>query len=231
MRLALIADVHADVAALRDALAMAARLGCKQVLCAGDTVGFGSHPEETVALLCGRAIPCVRGNHDRWAANPAQSGALATHLSSDALLYLGGLPQTWNQAVEGVRLAMCHGLPTSDMEAVEPGKLTSADVRALLAATGADLLICGHAHAPFQVVDVAGGMIVNPGLLMREPGRRAPPKVRLHPRRLEFVEDPAAPSTFAVLDLPSKRITLHDAHDGSELPLPTVRTGVVGQWR
>lgn len=231
MRLAVLADIHADVQALRDALAQAERLGCKQAICAGDVVGYGHHGEKAVALVYGRNLPCVRGNHDRWAANPPAVDSAAAVLSSDALVYLGALPRVWSKVVEGVRLAMCHGTPTSDMDGIDPGKLTSAEVRALLAATGADVLVAGHTHAAFVVADTGGGMIVNPGALLREPAAGAPMPVRFHPRRRVFVEDAQAPrGTFGVLDLPSKRFTLHLAADGSELPIPIVKTGVVGRW-
>src|SRR5580658_692973 len=40
-RLAIVSDVHADVHALRDALAQIERLGCDAVVCAGDLVDYG----------------------------------------------------------------------------------------------------------------------------------------------------------------------------------------------
>jgi predicted phosphodiesterase len=231
MRLAVFADVHADVHALRDALAQAARLGCRQCLCAGDAVGYGRYPEETVALLGGRNIPCVRGNHDRWAANPDAPGATTGRLSNEALAYLGGLPGVWKQVVEGVRLAMCHGTPTSDMDGIQPGTLTSAEARHLLATTGADVLITGHTHAAAAVRDVGGGLLVNPGALLREPAGADPRPVRFDRRLRKFFEDTHTPrGTFGVLTLPDRTITLHSVTDGSELPMPVVRTGMVEYW-
>ncbi|MBN2576966.1 MAG: metallophosphoesterase family protein [Deltaproteobacteria bacterium] len=232
MRLAVLADVHADVRALRDALAQAERLGCKQALCAGDVVGYGRFPEECVATIAGRRIPCVRGNHDRWAANPAPGSSTAL-LSSEALVYLGGLPSVWKKVVEGVRLAMCHGSPKSDMDVIHPGTLIASEVRGLLEGTEADVLICGHSHAAAVVLDLGGGMIVNPGALLREPARsHDPAAVRFDRLRRTFVADARAQrGTFGVLDLPDKTFTLHLAGDGSELPVPVVKTGIVDRWR
>jgi putative phosphoesterase len=232
MRLAVFSDVHADVRALRDALAQAQRLGCKQAVCAGDLVGYGRHPEECVAMIYGRNIPCVRGNHDRWAANPAP-GSTTTVLSGESLAYLGGLPMVWQKVVEGVRLAICHGSPKSDMDVIHPGNLTSSEVRELLAATEADVLVCGHTHAAAVVQDVGGGLIVNPGALLREPVRANDPvPVRLDRRHRAFVEDVNAQrGTFGVLDLPDKNFTLHLAADGSEQPVPVIKTGIVDRWR
>jgi hypothetical protein len=39
-RLAIISDVHADLDALRDALVHITALGCNEVICAGDVVGY-----------------------------------------------------------------------------------------------------------------------------------------------------------------------------------------------
>jgi predicted phosphodiesterase len=231
MRVAILSDVHADVHALRDALVQAQRLGCRQAMCAGDAVGYGRHPEETVALLSGRAIPCVRGNHDRWAANPTTPGSTTGMLSNEALVYLGALPRVWSKVVEGVRLAICHGTPTSDMDVIHPGKVTSTEVRAWLTATEADVLVTGHTHAAVVVRDAGGGMIVNPGALLRE-GHGAPAPVRFDTRRHSFVEDASAVrGTFGILDLPSKEFTLHLAADGTPLPVPIVRTGTVEHWQ
>jgi predicted phosphodiesterase len=200
-------------------------------VCAGDTVGYGRYPEETVALLGGRNLPCVRGNHDRWAANPGAPGVTTGPLSNDALVYLGGLPRVWKKVIEGVRLAMCHGTPTSDMDIIHPGTLTSAEACRLLAATEADVLIAGHTHAAAVVRDIGGGLIINPGALLREPTSADPRPVRFDRRRRAFVEDARTPrGTFLVLTLPDKTCTLHSVADGGELPLPVVRTGIVEYW-
>ncbi len=123
MRLAIISDVHADLHALRDALSQAERAGCDAVVCAGDLVDYGVFPEETIALLIERGIPCIRGNHDRWAvgrgrADEPRAGVdVAPHdasgwdLSPATLQFLTGLPTRWDAVIEGVRVAVRHGNP------------------------------------------------------------------------------------------------------------------------
>ena len=66
-RLGVVSDVHGDVHALVDALRVIDAMGCDAIVCAGDCVDYGLFVEETLALLARRAIPTVRGNHDRWA--------------------------------------------------------------------------------------------------------------------------------------------------------------------
>src|ERR687892_2355576 len=64
MRIALIADVHANVPALRAVLDDAAAIGCDVVWCAGDVVGRGPHPNEVVDEIRRLGIPTVQGNWD-----------------------------------------------------------------------------------------------------------------------------------------------------------------------
>ena len=233
MRLAVIADVHADIHALRDALAQAERLGCTAVVCAGDLVGYGLFPMQVINLLRERKIPCVRGNHDRWAEDPNMAGSSSGLLSDDAMTFLAGLPRVWNKVIDGVRVAMCHGTPKSDMDSVVPGMTTADDVRRWLAAVGADVLIVGHSHAPFVLSDVGGGLIVNPGALLRDrAGDAVPAPVIFDPQKGTFVQAQAAPrGTFGILELPAKHFTVHLASDGSEVPVPVVKTGITDRRR
>ena len=228
MRLAVIADVHADIHALRDALAQAERFGCTVIVCAGDLVGYGLFPMQVINLLRERKIPCVRGNHDRWVEDPNMAGSSSGLLSDAAMTFLAGLPRVWNKVIDGVRLAMCHGTPRSDMDSVVPGMATADDVRRWLAAVGADVLIVGHSHAAFVLSDVGGGMIVNPGALLRDrAGGNIPAPTIFDPQKGAFEQVQAAPrGTFGILELPAKHFTVHLASDGSEVPVPVVKTGI-----
>ena len=65
--LGVITDLHADLGALQAALERMDDLGVDLVVCAGDIVDGGDEPEQVIALLREWRIPCIRGNHDRWA--------------------------------------------------------------------------------------------------------------------------------------------------------------------
>jgi putative phosphoesterase len=225
MRVAVISDVHADIAALRDGLAQAARLGCERILCAGDLVGYGLFPAETIDLIREHDVTCVRGNHDRWATDPAMSGSSAGVLSDESLAYLTNLPRVWTGTLAGVRLALCHGTPKSDMDGVRPGAVSSDDVRRWLESAGADVLIVGHTHAPGLIEDIGGGMVINPGALARE-GIHLP-LVRFDSSGGAAGQKKTAPrGTFGILDLPAKRFTVHLAADGKEVHVATTKTGI-----
>src|ERR671936_2730411 len=63
-RVAVITDVHANLPALRAALAHIDELGVDEVYCGGDLVGYGPHPNEVCALIAERGIPTIYGNYD-----------------------------------------------------------------------------------------------------------------------------------------------------------------------
>jgi putative phosphoesterase len=187
-RLAVLSDVHADVDALRSALAQAERLGCDRVVCNGDLVDYGRFPEETLALLEERKIPCIRGNHDRWALeHPADS-----HLSARSLAWLAALGVSWDLALEGVRVYGCHASPRSDMAGIDPERATGTELGSLLDRADVDILIVGHTHLPFEITLAHGRRVLNPGSTLTDaaelPGH--------------LVHDAG---TFGVLELPVRR--------------------------
>jgi diadenosine tetraphosphatase ApaH/serine/threonine PP2A family protein phosphatase len=64
LRLAIISDVHGNLAALEAVISSITSLGCDRVVCLGDIVGYGARPNECVGLLASEGIPCILGNHD-----------------------------------------------------------------------------------------------------------------------------------------------------------------------
>ena len=74
MRIAIVADVHANLAALEAVLRHAeAEAAADGLWCLGDTVGYGPQPARCVTRLREAGAATVAGNHDR-----AATGALAT---------------------------------------------------------------------------------------------------------------------------------------------------------
>ncbi len=67
MKLGIISDIHGDACALELAWAHLTVLGVDRIVCAGDLVGYGPHPDRVIEFVREHAIDRVRGNHDRWA--------------------------------------------------------------------------------------------------------------------------------------------------------------------
>lgn len=228
-KLAVISDVHADLHALRDALARIDEMGCESIVCAGDIVDSGRYPDETIALLRERAIPCIRGNHDRWALgrtglDVAYAKRRGIHgqgvLSEESLAYLEALPPGTNVTIDGVRVAVRHGTPKSDMEGIDPLLAIGPDARRWLWESDADVLIVGHTHIPFALRAAGGGLIVNPGALLREASEEARVGARrFDPEVGDFVPVDVEGGSFGVLDLPAKSFRVYRASDGSEIDI------------
>jgi putative phosphoesterase len=223
-RLAIISDVHADVHAVRDTLAQIERLGCNLVVCAGDLVDYGLFPEETIELLGQRKVPCIRGNHDRWAVARDRGEMRDTTgwgLSPRAIGFLGRMPLAWRATIEGVRVAVHHASVGSDMAGIYPDQLAADDARRALEAAGADVLLVGHTHIAFAIELFGGGLIANPGALLRDPAEPQESRAWIYDATSGRFARSSVPSggTFGVLELPSKRFTVHRAADGSETRL------------
>jgi predicted phosphodiesterase len=116
MRLAVISDIHGNLAALQAVLADIESTGVDTVLNAGDVVGYG--PEPCVRLVRERAIPTALGNHDQAIAFPhfrgwfnpkARHGLALTEslLSPQSVRWLAGLPRN----LDAHGCLVVHGCP------------------------------------------------------------------------------------------------------------------------
>jgi putative phosphoesterase len=205
MLVALLADVHADLSALREALTHIDRLGCDHILCAGDLVGYGDQPEETLVLLQERQVISIAGNHDRWSVADAK-------LSLAALSFLGSLPPVWKTVIEGVRVVVCHGTPGSDMDPVFASDVNAAVVRSLLDGAEADVLVLGHSHVPMWLGLTGRGIVVNPGALGRMPLGGG---WLYNPESGSFGPLEAERGTFGILELPALEFKVMRGSDGA----------------
>jgi predicted phosphodiesterase len=62
---ALFSDVHANLPGLEAILADTEARGVERVLCLGDLVGYGPHPNDVVAKLSDSGVPSLMGNYDQ----------------------------------------------------------------------------------------------------------------------------------------------------------------------
>lgn len=167
--LALLYDIHGNLPALEAVLADARVQGADRYLLGGDYAVFGPWPRETVERL--REIEnatWIRGNVDRWAANPADAPdlpvpqtaieACRAALGDELVQELGALPE--QVVLDGVRY--CHGSPISDVRSFLP---EATDDEAELVGTADERrLVFGHTHLPFRREATTGGIeLLNPG--------------------------------------------------------------------
>ncbi len=162
----LLADPHANLAALEAVLADAARrASIDRVWCLGDIVGYGPQPAECIARLRGSASRCVAGNHDLAAAgelgteefNAAAARAAewtAAQLDEEARGYISSLPLV-DAGDDDRSFTLVHG---SLREPVWEYLLTPEQAQAHFAAMATSCSAVGHSHIPFVVREQSQGL-------------------------------------------------------------------------
>jgi len=193
MRIGLLADVHANLPALRTALRYLDVRQVDMVLVAGDLVGYGASPNECVELLVDRRATCVAGNHDlfmvgrlpgtRFAGNALRAAEVtAPLLSAETRDYLAELP-LYRRVGDVV---MAHGSLDDPEEYVEDRSRSVELLREMRRREpGSRTLVLGHTHHHRHVraLSVAGdgrrAQLINPGSVGQSRARESHPKVRL----------------------------------------------------
>ena len=153
-------DVHGNLPALE---AVLADLGeADRYILGGDYALMGGWPAETVARLRElEPATWIRGNADRWLAEPPEQLLAAVEharaqLGDARADELAALPET----AEAGDLLVCHGSPASDMRSFLPEP--AEDEPELLDGVTASRLMFGHTHLQFR--RTAGEVeLVNPG--------------------------------------------------------------------
>jgi diadenosine tetraphosphatase ApaH/serine/threonine PP2A family protein phosphatase len=158
VRLALIADLHANLAALE---AVSTRLRDEapdRVVCLGDLVGYNAEPHETLSLLLDTTPHVVAGNHDRdttkvsasagthAAARQAQTWT-TQRLGERELALLADLPSILVEPGEFVAVHGCYLNDTHVSGYVTSTMLEANLLRVAAHATWPALAFCGHTHA------------------------------------------------------------------------------------
>jgi len=201
MRLGLIADIHGDMRALEATLARLDQLAVDQIVCLGDLVGYGSEPDAVVAQLQDREIACIRGNHDRWAIERRQMlgwrGWKTAELRDETWEFLSRLPASRRLEHEGRIIELHHGSPASDTEYVTAYKPMPPSIEQFWEQNDARVLLLGHTHIP-MIARGPRGTVINPGSLLGVPGVQTS-------------------YTFAVLDIPSLDVRIHEVRTGREI--------------
>lgn len=79
--IAIISDIHANLAALQSVLNEIESLNCDEIICLGDVTGYGPQPAECIELLRANEVVCIKGNHDHYVST--NSGCPRSRLVSE----------------------------------------------------------------------------------------------------------------------------------------------------
>ena len=169
MRIAVIADLHANLPALRAVLRDIAALGCDGIWCVGDVVGRGPHPAEVIDELWRLEVPTVQGNWDEavglrrehtgvsWASPEAEADGHASlawtieRTSDEQRAWLRQLSSTHRFDLEDRSVLLFHGSPQRQNEYLWKDRPSRVFAR-VAADQGDDLLCFGNTHEAFHHV-------------------------------------------------------------------------------
>jgi diadenosine tetraphosphatase ApaH/serine/threonine PP2A family protein phosphatase len=150
VRLAVLSDIHANLAAL-DAV-RGDLPAVDEVWVLGDIVGYGPQPNEVIVALQEMGARSVLGNHDAAAIGVIDSSwfnpdaARAIHWTSEVIdangrAYMGALPEV---RIDG-RLTAVHGSPRDPMwEYISGAEVATANLDAF----ATTICLHGHTHVP-----------------------------------------------------------------------------------
>jgi len=180
--IAVISDIHANLAALRAVLAEIGEV--EAIFCAGDVVGYGPNPNECCELMRQYRVRAVQGNHDFVCANldrldgayedfppedqalcedmfdqknsAAQAASVWTNhvLTEENKQFLRQLPLR----IEDGGLTIVHGKPGTKADMLNEYMLPGEVREVRFAGIEGRILVVGHSHIPIRTP-----CVVNPG--------------------------------------------------------------------
>ncbi len=220
MKLALVADVHANLEGLCACLDHAESQGAERHAFLGDLVGYGADPGPVVDLVRRyveeRGALAVKGNHDQAAVVAEEADAMRrsaelaiewtrAHLGPAQLEFLARLPLV----VRDDRLFLVHASPEEPPHWVYVTDPTRA-AAGLAASAPATWVFCGHVHEP---VLYTVGATPRPVAFRPVPG--VPIPVPPHRRWLAVVGSAGQPrdgntaACYAMLDTDRATLAFH----------------------
>jgi predicted phosphodiesterase len=167
MRIAVLADLHANLPALRAVLDDVLALECDTMWCVGDVVGRGPHPSEVVDELRALAVPTIQGNWDEavalrrdhagvaWPNAEAEAAGLVSlewsirQLSEEQRSWLRQLPATLRFPLDDRSVLLFHGSPTRQNDYLWSDRPSRIFAR-VVSDQGDELMCFGNTHEAFH---------------------------------------------------------------------------------
>ncbi len=181
MKIGIISDIHGNILALETIFQKFEKQNIEQVLCCGDVIGLGPHPEETVQFLVHQKnVIGVRGNHEGYLlegipdiihGRPIREIERAHHewvhqcLSEESISYLHSYPKEKFIEIEGKKIYFTH-YPLKTNGEYKPFylKASEEEMKELFCNINADICFFGHTHV-LNYQQVNGKKLINVGSL------------------------------------------------------------------
>ncbi len=244
MRIALFADVHANLPALTAVLDHARSQHVDECWNLGDMVGYGPFPNETIELLRENCSLHIFGNHDVKSLDLERIEKMRVRdkdqdkvfsfawtnkaLNEKSRRFIEDLTEKVSVSVGQKKVLVTHGSPEGLEDGLTP-ITPPGRFRELAKAVSENVVLCGHTHQYFSR-EVDGVLFLNPGGVGRsfDGDPRAAyvvleivgTRVKVFPFRLEYDQNSLV-QKMKDLGFPSRLInTFRQARSLEELDLP-----------
>lgn len=174
-KLAVIADIHANLVALETTLSDIKVQGITDILCLGDVANFGPQPVETLERIREINCPIVMGNNDATLLEPKDPKTLpeerrwfgevelwcAKQMQDAHKEFVRTFKPTIELELSGLKLLAYHGSPKSYNDSIIA---TTSDetLNAYFENSNADIFMGGHTHEQF-IRRYFDKRVMNPG--------------------------------------------------------------------
>jgi putative phosphoesterase len=175
MKIAVLADIHGNIAALRQVLAAARDENVERLFVLGDMVGYYYAARDVIHCLKEWPINAIRGNHERSFAETLENDEAAKlyrkrygsaldvareTLDPQDIDWLAALADRTTVRLDGLSFELCHGSPRNADEYIYPN--AAEDILDACRMTDRDMVLIGHTHYP-MLITKPRPMLVNPG--------------------------------------------------------------------
>ena len=188
LRIGIISDLHSNIDALCAVFQEFTNQSIDKVICLGDIIGLGAHPEECIQFLKehqNQILGSVRGNHEDYLINelPVYNhndktlDKLPTEIidlfkwnhgqvSADSIEYIKKLPREQWLEIEGKKIFVSH-YPVDQLGKYRKFyyRPNSTQCKQLFSGIDADVYLFGHTHIRCVVKTRDHKLYINPGSL------------------------------------------------------------------
>jgi predicted phosphodiesterase len=161
IKYAILGDIHSNLEALEAVLSDSRDQGCTHYACVGDLVGYNANPRECLEIIRDMNMPCVKGNHDHYAATEdALDGlnARATAAVRWTRQQLSAADKEWLRELRYVRLVANFSIVHATLDAPQRWGYVFEKLGAAASFTYQNTSVCffGHTHLPMTFIRDSG---------------------------------------------------------------------------
>ena len=177
MKYAVIADIHANLEALRVVLEDAKKQNCTHYVCLGDVVGYNANPKECLDIIRDTGMPSVKGNHDEYCSSETNLEGFNPH-AAEAIQWtrqqLTEEDRQWLKELKYIRLVASFQIVHATLDGPQRWGYVFDRLAAAATFTYQNTAVCffGHTHVPVAFIRDS---VVRGGTYSKfkiEPGRK-----------------------------------------------------------